>query len=522
MENNDYYLNISRYSDLEEKKERIVYRLLEMFPGFLSWTILLLALGISYFFPFLAAGLIIAFVFYWFLRTIYFLFYLMNGFQIMKKNEKRDWLKALESLPQEGYSISLPHWSEIYHLVIIPTYKEPERILKNTLSSIANNNYPAEKMIVVLAFEERGGQESQRIAASMAEEFQGKFFKFLITFHPANLPGEIAGKSSNEAWGTRMAKERVIDLLRIPYQNIILTSLDSDTIIYPQYFTCLTHSYLTAKSPTRTSFQPVPLYINNIWEATPISRVFAFSSTFWHTINQERSEKLITFSSHSMSFQALVDINFKQTNVVSEDSRVFWQCFLKFDGDYRVVPLYYPVSMDANVAPSFIQTAINVYKQTRRWAYGAENIPYFLFGFRKNKKIPLSKKIIFGFEVIEGQLTWATAPILIYFLGWLPVFFGQAEFGDAVFLHNLPIILSRVLTLSMLSLIVLIYLSILLLPPRPPRYGRSKFLILIIQWFLVPLTMIFFSALPALEAQTRLMLGKYMGFWPTPKFRKND
>ncbi len=522
MRNDNYYLNVSRSSDLEKKSEKILYRFLEMLPGLLSWTTLLLAIVVSYFFPFLAAGFIIIFAFYWLCRTIYFSLYLASGFQIMKKNEKKDWLEVLESLPREKYSIPLTHWSEIYHLVIIPTYKESETILSNTLSSIANNNYPAKKIIVVLALEERAGPEQQKIARRVVKEFEDKFLELLITIHPANLPGEIAGKSSNETWGTRVVKEKVIDALMIPYQNIILTSLDSDTVVYPQYFACLTYSYLTVDNPTRTSFQPIPLYINNIWEASPISRVFAFSSTFWHTINQERPEKLITFSSHSMSFQALVDINYKQTNVVSEDSRIFWQCLLKFDGDYKVLPLHYPVSMDANVAPSFIQTAVNVYKQKRRWAYGAENIPYFLFGFRKNKKIPFLKKVILGSEVIEGQLTWATAPILIYFLGWLPIIFGQAEFSDAVFLHNLPIILSRVLTLSMLGLIVSVYLSILLLPPRPPHYGRSKLLILTIQWFLVPLTMIFFSALPALEAQTRLMLGKYLGFWPTPKFRKND
>ncbi len=440
----------------------------------------------------------------------------------MKKNEARDWIGDLESLSPEEYSIPVSRWSDIHHLVVIPTYKESDHIIKNTLLSITNNDYPLEKIIVVLALEERAGKEAIDMAEAMKRDFGNSFFRFLITVHPEDIPGEIAGKSSNEAWGTKIVKDELIDPLGIPYENIVLTSLDSDTVVYPKYFSCLTYFYLTSDNPIRTSFQPIPLYINNIWEASPISRVFAFSSTFWHTINQERPEKLITFSSHSMSFQALVEIGYKQTNVVSEDSRVFWQCLLKFDGDYKAIPIHYPVSMDANAAPSFIKTAINVYKQKRRWAYGAENIPYFLFGFMKNKKMPLSKKFVFGFEVIEGQLTWATAPILIYLLGWLPIFLGRGEFSGMVASYSLPIMLSRVLTLAMFGLIGSAYLSILLLPPRPPHYGKFKFFILIIQWIVVPITMIFFSAFPALEAQTRLMLGKYMGFWPTPKFRQDD
>jgi hypothetical protein len=73
----------------------------------------------------------------------------------------------------------------------------------------------------------------------------------------------------------------------------------------------------------------------------------------------------------------------------------------------------------------------------------------------------------------------------------------------------------------MIGLVFSAYLSILLLPPKPIEYGRFKYLILFFQWFLVPVIMIFFISLPALDAQTRLMLGKYMGFWPTEKFRKN-
>ncbi|HQB85065.1 MAG TPA: glycosyltransferase family 2 protein [Candidatus Pacearchaeota archaeon] len=508
MKNEQYYLKVSRYSDLEDKNERILYRFLEMLTGLISWSILILAILCSYFYPLLAASAIVIYAVYWFLRSIYFSVHLRSGYAKMKKVEKIDWLGKLDN-------------PNIYHLIVIPTYDESEKILRNTIQSIAKNDYPLNKMILVLAFEERAGEAAIQKANILKKEFEGVFFRVLTTFHPKDIPGEIAGKSSNEAWATKIAKKEVIDKLNIPYENVVLTSLDSDTIVYPKYFSRLTYLYLTVDNPTRSSFQPVPLYINNIWEASPVSRIFAFSSTFWHTINQERPEKLVTFSSHSMSFKALLDIDFKQTNVVSEDSRVFWQCFLKYDGDYKTVPMYYPVSMDANAAPTFIQTVANIYKQTRRWAYGVENVPYFIFGFIKNKKIPMSKKISMLIEMIEGRVSWAVAPTLIFLLGWLPFFLGKEEFSETVASHSLPLVLSRILTFAMIGLIGSAYLSILLLPPRPLEYSRSKVLVFLFQWVLVPFTMIFFSALPALDAQTRFMLGKYMGFWPTPKFRRN-
>ena len=505
----DYYLKISRAEDLKHKWERRLYRFFEMLPALLSLGTLLMAVTASFLFPAGAALFIMAFVIYWLLRNIYLTFHLQTGYRRMKEHMNTDWLSKVKSRKD---------WRDIYHLVVIPTYKEPLDVLRESMLALKNSDYPKDNMIVVLAIEETEGKQGRKKAALMLKEFEKDFFHFFITEHPKELKGEISGKGSNETWALRQVKKEIIDVARIPYKDIIVSSFDADTTVFPKYFSCLTYHYLTSENPLRSSFQPIPLFLNNIWSAPAISRVFAFSTTFWYLINQARPEKLVTFSSHSMSFQALVDVDFKQTNVVSDDSRIFWQCFLKYDGNYKVQPLYYPVSMDANVAPSVRRTLLQIYKQQKRWAYGVADIPYFLFGFFKNKNIPLGKKISLGWELIEGHWSWASAPILIFALGWMPLVFGGDSFSQSLLSYNLPRFTSGVLTISMLGLLGTIYLSLVILPPRPLEYGKRKTAVLVLQWFLLPFSMIFFS-LPALEAQTRLMLGKYMGFWSTPKFR---
>jgi len=514
-----HYLRISHASDLEDPKERVLFRFLEMLPGIMTWATIIAAIALSYFKPMWVALFAVAFVLYWFFRAIYFSFHLKAGYKQMKINEKVNWIEKLEQIRNISNGLSINSWQDIYHLVILPMYKEPYALVRESIEALLKTDYPKDKMIVVLAQEEKGGEEMRITGERISQEFQDKFFRFLVTTHPGDLAGEIAGKGSNETWAARKAKN-LLDDLNIFYERVIFSAFDVDTAAAPHYFSCLTYHYLTTPRPTRTSFQPIALFLNNVWQAPFISRLFSFSSSFWHIMNQERPEKLITFSSHSMSFRALVDIGFKQTDVVSEDSRVFWQCLLYYDGDYRVEPLFCPISMDVNAARTFPRTLINMYKQQRRWAYGVGEIPYFIFGFLKNKKIPLKRKLALTFEVVEGHWNWACASFLLACLGWLPTMLGGYQFSQTIFSYNLPRIVGWVLTIAMIGLFSSMYYTFYLLPPKPGQTKKGfSVLIASMQWLFLPLTMIFFTSLPAIDAQTRWLLGKYMGFWPTPKHR---
>lgn len=520
-----------------------MYRFFETLPAFLAWSTLGGVIFFSWAAPAEVSFFIIAFDIYWLLKTLYLSLHLRTSFKKMRENLKINWREKLNKLeiPAKEVRGSLnkierqnleqnrripnsashtPRWRDIYHLVILPLYKEPYEVVRETFVSLAAMNYPKDTLIVILATEARA-PEGYHIAQKIDREFGGQFFKFLITSHPADLPNEIPGKGSNETWAARETKRLIIDPAGIPYERIMASVFDIDSHVSPEYFGILTHTFLTTAHPQRSSYQPIPLFTNNIFQTPALARVIAFSSSFWHMIQQSRPERLTTFSSHAMPFQALIEIGFWQTDIVSEDSRIFWQCFLHYNGDWRTVPIFYPISMDASGAPTFWQTMKNVYKQQRRWGWGCENIPYLLDGFRRNQRISRTKKIYWAFHYIEGFHSWATNALIIFSLGWLPLIIGGSEFNTSLLSYNLPRITRAIMNVAMLGIVSSAILSMIVLPPKPAWFRRRHYVFYVAQWLLMPLTLIIFGALPGLDAQTRLALsGTWrLGFWHTPKYR---
>jgi hypothetical protein len=378
-------------------------------------------------------------------------------------------------------------------------------------------------MIVVLAAEERAGEDAIKIANAMKAKYGNKFGDFLISVHPKDVPGEIKGKGPNITYAAEFARTEILDPKNISYEKVLVSAFDIDTVIWPHYFGCLTWHFLTVEDPLNKSYQPVPLYNNNIWQAPAISRVAATTSTFWQMIQQERPEKLSTFSSHSLVFKSLYEVGYWQKNMISDDSRIYWNLYLAKDGNYETVPISYPVSMDANLAPKLGTTLKNIYRQHLRWMWGSENIPYMMFGFIKNKKIPLREKISKTFTQLTGFWSLATNPIMILVLGWLPIIIGGDRFRDTLLSYNLPIVTRILLTVATSGLILAAVISASLLPPMPINYKKRKrrWFVQMFQWVFVPFTIIAFGSIPGLHAQTRLMFGRYLGeFWVTPKHRK--
>lgn len=485
-------------------------RVLEIFPGVLTWATLLGAPILSYFHPVWISIYIILFDIYWFLKGANVAAHLMHSHYKLKAHDRIDWMERLTK--------NL-NWRRIYHVIIVPTVKEDIAVLESSIQSYLASDYPKHRLIFVLAIEEREGKDALNKAQILKSRYGSSFFRFYYSVHPDGIVGEARVKGANITYAAKFVQKE-LDSLGLAYEDVLVSAFDADTTVAKNYFAHLTFDFLTAEKPFQTSYQPMPMFHNNIWDTPAVARVIATSSSFWQMVEASRPDRLITFSSHSMSFKTLVDVGFWRTDIIPEDSHIFWQGFLHYNGDYKTQPLFTTVSMDAVLGETYLKTLVAQYKQKRRWAWGVTEISLVFPSLFKNKKIPFWKKLLYSERLVEGHYFWATASIMIAFLGWLPLIFGGERFGDTVLALNLPFMTRTIMTVATVFLVFSMYVNLVLLPPRPKGYSRFKSFSMIWQWIFTPIVSSVFGSLPAVDAQSRLMLGKYMEFWVTPKVRK--
>ncbi len=551
----------------KDPKERFAQRILEIIPGILTWVTLIGIFVFSFLFPIWVSIFVIAFDIYWIYRTIFISFYSIVAYRKLAEGKKINWWERCQNIEDpdkyameiiekiKNYKEALKEkisfkekkaikkeikrckiylkevrqlekiksqiwdWRKITHVVFLPTANEPAEIIEPAIQAIADSNFPNQQIIVLLGTEERE-PEKQRLEKVnyLKNKFDGVFKDFLVTTHIVK-DDEMKCKASN---ATFAAKElmKYLDAREIDYKKVIFSNFDCDSVCHPEYFAALTYAYITNPKRLQRSYQPLPMYHNNIWDTNAFVRVIVTSSSFWHMFQSTRRE-MVTFSSHSEPFDTLVKVNFWPLNMISEDSIIYWKCYSYFHGDYEVQPIYLPISLDAVLAHSYWKTIKNQYKQKRRWAYGIENFPVIMRAIIPDKRIKIIKKIKTAFEMLEGHHSWATNAFILAFLGWMPLFFGGAKFNESVLAHNLPYVTRYLMMLAMVGLISSMFLSFYLLPPKPAKYTKKRYVYMFFQWFLIPIISPTLGSIPAIDSQTRILLKKYFGeFWVTEKIKK--
>lgn len=519
-------------------------RFLEILPGAAAWSTLLMPVLMAPFFPILVASFILVFNLYWFFKAVNLSKHLTVGFFGLKRNMSINWLERCKSMKDIDSLLPLleeearfsadfeeagklrtirdkgqkvEDFENIYHAVAIPVYKASYEIVRDTVEAIKNSNFPNDKFFLILGCEERAPQ-GKIDAMRLKEKYKGVFRYFEYFEHPNNIPNEVMGKGPNLYYMGRKFKEHLDKNEKIPYGNILVTNIDEDHIVHKDYFGRVTYCHLLNEKNKHKTYQPVPLLFNNIWDTPAPNRIAAVGSSFWQIVEAMRPYRLRTFASHTQSLETLIDTDFWATHTIVEDGHQFWRTYFTYEGDHEMVPLVIPVYQDAVLADTYWNTYKSQYLQRRRWAWGASDFPFIVTNFMKTKKIPLFEKFIQTFRHFAGSYSWATASFLIAG-AWVPLLFNNS-FQDTVLAHNVTVYAAFVLRLAWVGIFLNVWIYLALLPPRPKKYGILRHFGMIWQWLLSPVVAIFLSSLPALDSQTRLMLGKKLGFFPTPKVRK--
>src|SRR3989338_5832665 len=485
-------------------------RFWEALPAGLSWTLLLVPLLLTPFLPLYVTYFVILFDLYWLFRSAKLSFYLVRTYKQLERNLRLNWSKRLAQYPQA---------KEIYHVILQTTYQEEIEILRASLRAIVSARYDLKKVIYVLATEERDANALQ-LAENLTKEFGHNFYRFITTVHPDAIPGEVAGRGSNMTWAAKELERVLIQGLGLNPDKIIISALDADAKVHPDLLSALTEQFLTAEQPHQAIYQFLPLYHNNIWEVPAAMRVVAIGCSFWMMIEMARPDRLRSFSCYAASFTALRKANYWAVESIIEDGVQYWRQYFACDGDFRTIPVRIPIYMDAVLGESYLGTYVNQYKQLKRWAWGASDLAYVTPTFLRDRRIPVWNKSVQALRLLEGHLSWATAPLLLLASGWLPLL--NRSFRETVIGHNLPYLTSAILSLAMIGIGVSILISWRLqtMEKKSGRWGIKYYLVNIIQWALLPLITVIFGALPAIESQTRLALGQKMGFVCTVKKRK--
>ncbi len=219
--------------------------------------------------------------------------------------------------------------------------------------------------------------------------------------------------------------------------------------------------------------------------------------------------------------QSLMDIGLWIPDKINDDSGFYWKAYYYFKGDYKVIPHFLPISADAVLDISLFKTFQNQYLQLKRWAYGVEHMPFVFKQYFGNKDLDFwdkTDKLIF---ITWSYFKWGTLALFITFAGlFIPLI--NPTYAQSVVYYNLSVISSWILTIAFLGLFSTIYVNEKTAPKRPANWGIMKRFWSYVQWVLVPIVLISIATLPAIDAQTSLMLGRYLEFRVTNKARSTS
>lgn len=489
------------------RHEKKVLRALEFLPGLVSWNLILFPYWGIFVVPNVVAYFVLAFNVYWFYQSLTIALTATVSHLRIQASMKYNWLEDLKSFPD---------WRKVHHVVIITTYKEPLYILERTIASLENQTLPRKQITICLATEAQEPQEDRDEKVSyLKKRFAKVFANFFVTVHTLS-PGEVRGKASNERYAAIWIKRELVDKRKMDINYITITSCDADHRYHPNHFAYLTYKFLDEPQRYLRFWQAAVMFYNNIWELPAITRVPNTLMSIWNLSQLPRRDRLINAQNYSLSLKLLQEVDYWDADKIPEDWGIFFKAFYKKRGKVEVEPIFLPVYADAALSSSFLKTLKNQYEQIKRWAWGTSDDPWIIKNYFLTPNVPLLDKTMRLITVVWAHFLWPVNWFIITIGLTLPTLLNPA-FGRTTLGYTVPKLSSFLLTIALVFLVVILIFDNIYKPKRPSTFPLWRAILTPLEFILMPISGLLFSALPGLDAHTRLMLGKYIEYKVTEK-----
>jgi hypothetical protein len=480
-------------------------RLLEVIPPALVWLAVTAPAWAAIVAPWALGSFLIAFAAYWLWRTAEFGVGLVLGVWRVRSAARRNWQAAARGLA--GYE-------RLRHLVLIPTYRESEAILTETLHQLTQQTTPRDRIGVVLAFEARDDAAPER-ARRLTERFGALFGEWLVTFHP-EVPGEVPGKSSNLAWAARRVEDELIATGRLSAEHLLVTVCDADSRLDRQYLAALAFATLSHADGLLHVYQPALLFYANHWRLPAPLRAVNSVFSLYSLARLAAGHRLVPQSTYSLSWGAVAAVDFWDTDVIPEDSHMFFKLWLRLGRLVRTRAIYLPVFADAAEGATLRGTLTTHYRQIRRWAWGVSDIPYIVAGAWRAEHIPWPHRVARVGWYIEEHLVWPSHWFILTLGGAIPPLLNPAYAATAAAAQQAATV-GNLLSFCLPFALLAILADVVLRPRSPRRQGVLDLLLGLVGFAVLPVTSLMLSAMPALDAHTRLLLGRSLAYQVTEK-----
>lgn len=294
--------------------------------------------------------------------------------------------------------------------IIVPARQEAE-VIKKTIYSYLNINYPRNRFELVIVTDEKEKWQNLKVTtqsevlSAIAElRIKEPDFQLKMIEVPYDFDGYLGGQRISKEVPSTKGRAINFALSKLNPQTDFCAFFDADAIAHPD--SLLAVAKANNKNPSQTVFQLPVFQCRNFWSISLFSKIAALGQAFTHECVLPRLMKKIPFLGGTNLFikkELLFKVGGFDNHSITEDLALGISLYLKTN----VWPKFLALPSSEQTPATF-----SAYRRQRfRWALGQLKVIEYLESLMNHPLYSKTAKKLYHRIVVNGPIEW-----ILYFI----------------------------------------------------------------------------------------------------------